>query len=53
MVKKRGLSIFEKYLTLWVFLCIVVGIVLGNIAPTILKLLGIEQPGTMTQKPLI
>ncbi len=27
--------------------------VLGNIAPTILKLLGIEQPGTMTQKPLI
>ena len=26
----RGLSIFERYLTLWVGLCIVGGIVLGN-----------------------
>ena len=29
----KGLSVFEKYLTLWVFLCIVVGIVLGKVAP--------------------
>ena len=29
----KGLSIFEKYLTLWVLLCIVVGIVLGRAAP--------------------
>jgi len=27
--------------------------VLGNIAPTILKLMGIEQPKAMTEKPLI
>jgi ACR3 family arsenite transporter len=29
----KGLSIFEKYLTVWVFLCIGGGIVLGRIAP--------------------
>ncbi len=31
--KAKGLSIFEKYLTVWVFLCIVGGITLGKIAP--------------------
>ena len=31
----RTLSIFEKYLTLWVFLCIIAGVGLGKIAPTI------------------
>ncbi len=35
MVKKRKLSIFEKYLTLWVLVCIGVGIFLGKIAPGI------------------
>jgi len=29
----KGLSVFEKYLTLWVILCIVGGIVLGKFAP--------------------
>ncbi len=29
----KGLSIFEKYLTVWVILCIVAGIGLGKIAP--------------------
>jgi len=29
------LSVFEKYLTIWVVLCIVVGIVLGKLAPGI------------------
>ena len=33
--EKRTLSIFEKYLTLWVLLCIGAGIVLGKIAPGI------------------
>ncbi|MCC7572098.1 MAG: ACR3 family arsenite efflux transporter [Candidatus Methanofastidiosum sp.] len=32
---KKGLGIFEKYLTVWVFLCIGAGIVLGKIAPTV------------------
>ena len=29
----KGLSVFEKYLTVWVLLCIVGGIVLGKFAP--------------------
>jgi hypothetical protein len=29
----KGLSVFEKYLTLWVGLCIAAGIVLGKVAP--------------------
>ncbi len=35
MVEKRRLSIFEKYLTLWVLLCIGAGIVLGKSAPEV------------------
>jgi len=35
----RGLSVFEKYLTVWVVLCIVGGIVLGKIAPGVAKTL--------------
>ncbi|MFH2001818.1 MAG: arsenical-resistance protein, partial [Planctomycetota bacterium] len=31
----KGLSAFEKYLTLWVALCIVGGIILGKIAPKV------------------
>jgi len=29
----KGLGLFEKYLTVWVILCIVAGIVLGKVAP--------------------
>ena len=29
----RGMGVFERYLTLWVLLCIVAGIALGKIAP--------------------
>ena len=43
MVRKnnngKGLSIFEKYLTLWVLLCITAGIVLGRVAPGFAKYL--------------
>jgi len=35
MIEKRKLSIFEKYLTLWVLLCIGTGIFLGKIAPEV------------------
>ena len=31
----RKMNIFEKYLTLWVILCIGAGIVLGKIAPQV------------------
>jgi len=36
---QRKLSIFEEYLTLWVFLCIGIGIVLGKVAPSFAKFL--------------
>lgn len=29
----RGLGFFERYLTVWVVLCILAGIVLGRLAP--------------------
>jgi len=32
-IPAKGLGFFERYLTLWVVLCIAVGIVLGKIAP--------------------
>jgi ACR3 family arsenite transporter len=35
-----ALGVFERYLSLWVALCIVAGIVLGGIAPTPFQLLG-------------
>ena len=37
--KTKGLSGFEQYLTLWVVLCIVAGIILGKIAPGVAKFL--------------
>jgi len=33
--KNGGLSVFERYLTIWVALCIVGGIVLGKLAPKV------------------
>jgi len=35
----RGLGFFEKYLYIWVILCIVAGIILGKVAPGIAKYL--------------
>jgi len=35
----RGIGFFEKYLTVWVALCIIGGIILGNIAPNMAKFL--------------
>lgn len=36
---ERKLSLFERYLTLWIFLCIGAGIILGRIAPAFAKFL--------------
>ena len=35
----KGISLFERYLTVWVILCIVAGIVLGKLAPGIARYL--------------
>jgi len=37
--EKRGIGVFEKYLTVWVLLCIGAGIVLGKLAPDAAKFL--------------
>jgi ACR3 family arsenite transporter len=34
MAKEKGLNVFEKYLTLWVVLCIGAGILLGKMVPS-------------------
>jgi len=38
-VQAKGLNVFEKYLTVWVILCIIGGIVLGKLAPGLSKTL--------------
>ena len=35
----RGLGFFERYLYVWVILCIVAGIILGKVAPGVAKYL--------------
>ena len=37
---KAAMSVFERYLTVWVFLCIVVGIALGQILPGPVQMIG-------------
>jgi len=41
MVKEKngGLNVFEKYLTVWVLLCIIIGIIFGKIIPGLAKYL--------------
>ena len=34
------MSVFERYLTVWVFFCIIAGIVLGQIAPSLFQSIG-------------
>lgn len=38
--KYEGMSFFEKYLSIWVILCMVVGVMIGNFAPGIPAFLG-------------
>ncbi|MGZ5683981.1 MAG: arsenic resistance protein, partial [Usitatibacter sp.] len=35
-----SLSVFERYLTVWVFLCIVAGIVAGQLLPDLFQAVG-------------
>ena len=38
--KESGISFFEKYLTLWVALCMVAGVLIGRFLPGIPDFLG-------------
>lgn len=38
--KDTGINSFQKYLTVWVILCIVIGILIGKILPAIPEVLG-------------
>ena len=40
MSDTKSIGLFARYLTLWVFLCIIVGIALGNVMPGIFHALG-------------
>ncbi|KGD92290.1 arsenic transporter [Achromobacter sp. RTa] len=37
---RPGMSVFERYLTLWVFLCIVLGVALGQLMPALFQAIG-------------
>jgi len=37
--KNGGLNVFEKYLTVWVLLCIIIGIIFGKVIPGVAKYL--------------
>lgn len=37
--KRGGLNVFEKYLTVWVLLCIVIGIIFGKVIPGVARYL--------------
>jgi arsenite transporter len=39
-MKAKAMSIFERYLTVWVFLCIVVGIAFGQFLPGVFQVIG-------------
>jgi ACR3 family arsenite transporter len=38
--QRKLMNLFERFLTLWVFLCIVVGVALGQFAPSVFQALG-------------
>ncbi len=38
----KGLSVFERYLSVWVILCIAAGLVLGKLAPKAATGCGLE-----------
>ena len=33
--KEQGISIFQRYLTLWVLLCMVLGVLIGKYLPSV------------------
>lgn len=37
---RPGMGVFERYLTVWVFLCIVLGVMLGQLMPAVFQTIG-------------
>ncbi|HHU80052.1 MAG TPA: arsenical-resistance protein, partial [Acholeplasmataceae bacterium] len=35
----KGISFFQKYLTVWVIICMVIGVLIGNFLPAVPKFL--------------
>lgn len=46
--KEKGLSIFEKYLTLWIAICIVVGLLVGRFLPQFGQFMGALKFGQLS-----
>ena len=40
MKSKEGISFFQTYLSVWVFLCMVAGVLIGHFLPIIPNVLG-------------
>lgn len=38
--KNKGINVFQKYLTLWVLFCMIVGVLIGKYIPIIPSALG-------------
>ena len=38
--RSAGISVFQKYLTVWVILCMIVGVLIGKFVPQIPEFLG-------------
>ena len=38
--KNQGIGFFEKYLTLWVIICMAVGVLIGKYLPAVPQFLG-------------
>ena len=50
------MSTFERYLTVWVFLCIAVGVALGHLMPGVFQIIGsaeIAKVNIPTAMPLV
>jgi ACR3 family arsenite transporter len=39
-MRSEKMSFFERYLTMWVFLCIIIGVVLGKLLPDLFHMIG-------------
>lgn len=48
--KSEGIIFFQKYLTIWVFICMVVGVIIGKFLPAIPNALGNLEISVITSR---